>query len=370
MNYIYIYQEVLTMSPQKMIEVQDLTKQFLSKKRSGLFRSKKNTVEALKGISFDVEEGEIFGLLGPNGAGKTTLIKILTTLLLPTSGTARINGYSLSQDKEIKSSIGAMLMGERGLYWKLTGRENLEYFGALYHVPKKIRRERINSLIEVLELEKLADRTVETYSSGQKMKMVFARALVNDAPIFARALVNDAPILMLDEPTNTLDVKEARRLRKIVKEQNVEFNKTIIYCTHLMHEAEELCDRVGIIDHGEIIALDDPNELKQRLQKNDLLSIEGSIPDQAYSSLHNLPGILTAQMLTKRSNNGSSQNNPYLSITCENSHQALPEIISSLTTNGAIIRNIDKKDTTLEDVFVNITGRSLMDDTRQISRDI
>ena len=350
---------MLTVSPQKMIKVRNLTKQFLSKKRSGLFRSEKNTVEALKGISFDVEDGEIFGLLGPNGAGKTTLIKILTTLLLPTSGTARINGYSLSQDKEIKSSIGAMLMGERGLYWKLTGRENLEYFGALYHVPKKIRRQRINSLIEVLELEKLADRTVETYSSGQKMKMVFARALVNDAPI-----------LMLDEPTNTLDVKEARRLRKIVKEQNVEFNKTIIYCTHLMHEAEELCDRVGIIDHGEIIALDDPNELKQGLQKNDLLSIEGSFPDQAYSSLHNLPGILTAQMLIKRSNNGSSQNKPYLSITCENSHQALPEIISSLTTNGAIIRNIDKKDTTLEDVFVNITGRSLMDDTRQISRDI
>jgi ABC-2 type transport system ATP-binding protein len=337
-----------------MIEVRDLAKHFSSKKRLGLLKSEKNIVKALKGISFDVEQGEIFGLLGPNGAGKTTLIKILTTLLLPTSGTAKINGYSLTQDKEIKSSIGAMLMGERGLYWKLTGRENLEYFGALYHVPKRIRRERINSLIELLELEKLADRTVETYSSGQKMKMVFARALVNDAPI-----------LMLDEPTNTLDVKEARRLRKIVREQNSEYKKTIIYCTHLMHEAEELCDRVGIIDHGKIIALDDPSDLKQGLQENDILSIEGSIPDQAYSSIQSLPGILTAQMLVKKSNNGSSQDKPYLSITCENSHHTLPEIITSLTTNGAIIRNIDKKDTTLEDVFVNITGRSLMDDTRQ-----
>ena len=337
-----------------MIEVRELKKQFISKKRLGLFRSEKNVVEALKSISFDVEEGEIFGLLGPNGAGKTTLIKILTTLLLPTSGTARINGYDLTQDKEIKASIGAMLMGERGLYWKLTGRENLEYFGALYHVPKKIRRKRIESLIELLELEKLADRTVETYSSGQKMKMVFARALVNDAPI-----------LMLDEPTNTLDVKEARRLRKIVQEQNIDFNKTIIYCTHLMHEAEELCDRVGIIDHGEIIALDDPNELKDGLRENDILSIEGAIPDQAYSSLHTLPGVLTAQMLVKKSNNGSSQDKPYLSITCEDSRHTLPEIIASLTTNGAIIRNIDKKDSTLEDVFVNITGRSLMDDTRQ-----
>ena len=257
-----------------MIEVRNVTKHYTSKKRSGLFKSEKKTVEALKGISFAVEKGEIFGLLGPNGAGKTTLIKILTTLLLPTSGTAKVNGYSLVQDKEIKASIGAMLMGERGLYWKLTGRENLEYFGALYHVPKAVRRERINSLFELLELEKIADRTVETYSSGQKMKMVFARALINDAPV-----------LMLDEPTNTLDVKEARRLRRIVKEQNEDHQKTIIYCTHLMHEAEELCHRLGIIDHGQIIALDNPFDLTNSLHENDILSIEGTIPDIAQKKL-------------------------------------------------------------------------------------
>ncbi len=340
------------MSTSKMIEVRDLTKHYSSKKRLGLFKSKKNTVEALKGVTFDVDQGEVFGLLGPNGAGKTTLIKILTTLLLPTSGIAKVNGYTLDQDKEIKSSIGAMLMGERGLYWKLTGQENLEYFGALYHVPKATRKERIESLISLLELEKIADRTVETYSSGQKMKMVFARALVNDAPI-----------LMLDEPTNTLDVKEARRLRKIVKEQNEDYKKTIIYCTHLMVEAEELCHRVGIIDQGEIIALDDPMDLKQDLQENDILSIEGTIPENAQSAIESTPGVLSAQMLVKQINNGSTETRPYLNITCENSHQNLPEIISTLTTNGAVIRNIDKKETTLEDVFVNITGRSLMDDT-------
>ena len=343
------------MSANKMIEVIDLAKHYSSKKRLGIFRTEKNVVEALKGVTFDVNQGEIFGLLGPNGAGKTTLIKILTTLLLPTSGIAKVNGYSLDQDKEIKSSIGAMLMGERGLYWKLTGRENLEYFGALYHVPKSIRKDRIQSLIDQLELDKIADRTVETYSSGQKMKMVFARALVNDAPI-----------LMLDEPTNTLDVKEARRLRKIVKEQNEDYHKTIIYCTHLMHEAEELCHRVGIIDHGKIIALDDPLDLKQRLQKNDILSIEGTIPENAQTALNSTPGVMSAQMLVKQVNNGSTEERPYLNITCENSHRNLPEIITTLTTNGAIIRNIDKKETTLEDVFINITGRSLMDDTSQV----
>ena len=343
------------MPTNKMIEVRDLTKHYSSKKRLGIFKSEKSVVEALKGVTFDVNQGEVFGLLGPNGAGKTTLIKILTTLLLPTSGIAKVNGYTLDQDREIKSSIGAMLMGERGLYWKLTGRENLEYFGALYHVPKSIRKERIASLIELLELDKIADRTVETYSSGQKMKMVFARSLVNDAPI-----------LMLDEPTNTLDVKEARRLRKIVKEQNEDYNKTIIYCTHLMHEAEELCQRVGIIDHGTIIALDDPMDLKHGLQENDLLSIEGTIPDIAQKALISTPGVLSAQILVKQMNNGSTEERPYLNITCENSHRNLPEIITTLTTNGAIIRNIDKKDTTLEDVFINITGRSLMDDTSQV----
>ena len=342
------------MSQHRMIEVNDLVKKYSSKKRTGLFHSEKNEVKALNGVSFHVDTGEIFGLLGPNGAGKTTLIKILTTLLLPTSGTARVNGYNLNEDSQIKASIGAMLMGERGLYWKLTGRENLEYFGALYHVPKNVRRERTQSLIDLLELEKIADRTVETYSSGQKMKMVFARALINDAPI-----------LMLDEPTNTLDVKEARRLRKIVKEQNESENKTIIYCTHQMYEAEELCHRVAIIDRGQIIALDDPLELKDGLQQSDILSIEGNIPEEARLAINSLPGVTSATILVKRSNNGSTEEKPYLNIVCEDSRQILPEIISTLTVKGAVIRNIDKQETTLEDVFVNITGRSLMEDTRQ-----
>ncbi|MHA2225079.1 MAG: ABC transporter ATP-binding protein [Candidatus Hodarchaeales archaeon] len=342
------------MSSNKIIEVTDLVKVYSSKKRIGLFKSEKKDIHALNGVSFHVDRGEIFGLLGPNGAGKTTLIKILTTLLLPTSGTAKVNGYTLEQDRQIKGSIGAMLMGERGLYWKLTGRENLEYFGALYHVTKTLRKERIDHLIDLLELEKIADRTVETYSSGQKMKMVFARSLINDAPI-----------LMLDEPTNTLDVKEARRLRGIVKEQNEEANKTIIYCTHQMQEADELCNRVGVIDHGKIIALDDPYNLKDELQETDILSVEGTIPDTARVAVNSLQGIISANILIKRKNNGSTEETPYLGIVCEDSRKSLPDIISTLSTNGAIIRNIDKQETTLEDVFVNITGRSLMDDTRQ-----
>ena len=183
--------------------------------------------------------------------------------------------------------------------------------------------------------------------------------------VFARALINDAPILMLDEPTNTLDVKEARRLRKIVREQNEDYQKTIIYCTHLMSEAEELCNRVAIIDQGSIIALDDPQNLKNELQENDILNIEGTIPDHVPSTLSSLPGILSAKILVRQVNNGKSKEIPYLSVTCKDSHESLPKIITSLTSDGAIIRNIDKVETTLEDVFVEKTGRSLMDDTRQ-----
>jgi ABC-2 type transport system ATP-binding protein len=188
---------------------------------------------------------------------------------------------------------------------------------------------------------------------------------------------------MLDEPTNTLDVKEARRLRKIVREQNEDYQKTIIYCTHLMSEAEELCNRVAIIDQGSIIALDDPQNLKNELQENDVLNIEGTIPDHVPSTLSSLPGILSAKILVRQVNNGKSKEIPYLSVTCKDSHESLPKIITSLTTDGAIsheslpkiitslttdgaiIRNIDKAETTLEDVFVEKTGRSLMDDTRQ-----
>ena len=343
------------MSNPYMIEVTDLSKNYVSKKRLGLFKSEKKIVEALRGVSFNVEQGEIFGLLGPNGAGKTTLIKILTTLLLPTSGTAKINGFSLEEDRGIKASIGAMLMGERGLYWKLTGRENLDYFGSLYHVPKQTRRERIKSLVDLLELEEFADRTVETLSSGQKMKLVFARSLVNDAPL-----------LLLDEPTNTLDVKEARRLRQVVKEQNEDQSKTIVYCTHIMQEADDLCHRIGIIDKGKIIAIDEPETLKDNLQETDSLSIEGTIPEVAISAVSALPSVLTANILTKRNgSNGSAKEKPYLSVICQDSRLALPDIITTLSKNGAVIRDLSRIETTLEDVFLSKTGRSLMDDTRE-----
>src|SRR3990170_3059141 len=262
-----------------IIRVQFLSKMFLSKVRTRGKKEKKE-VHALKDVSLDIYDGEIFGLLGPNGAGKTTLIKCLTTLLLPTSGRMWINGFDvLKQENMVRASIGCMLMGDRGLYWKLTGRENLDYFGALYHVPREVRVKRIEDLVSLLKLTDFVDRTVETYSSGQRMILAFAKALINDAPI-----------LILDEPTVTMDVPTARELRHIVKELNRQ-GKTILYTTHLMHEAEELCNRVAIIDHGKIIDLGTTAALKASISTEDVVELEGIFPQATVGRMRAVPGI-------------------------------------------------------------------------------
>jgi ABC-2 type transport system ATP-binding protein len=329
-----------------IIKIRDLRKTYFSKERKGIFRAKKMAIEALKGINLDIYPGEIFGLLGPNGAGKTTLIKCLTTLLLPTGGTAWVNGYQLEKDEEmIRASVGCMLMGERGLYWKLTGRENLDFFGSLYHIPPHLKRRRIDALIEILGLEDIVDRTVETYSSGQKMKLVFAKALINDAPI-----------LFLDEPTITLDVPSAHELRAIVKDLN-RGGKTILYTTHQMTEAEELCHRVAIIDKGEIIALGTVEELKATINREGVIKIEGVIPSEAYEAVRLLSGVKEAA-LTKEKDLAK------LIVVGSEPRTLLPSLIRTLFENGATIEYISPAEVTLEDVFVAKTGRTLDIDTR------
>lgn len=327
------------------VSVQKLSKTYVTKERKGLFKSEKREVEALKGISLEIEQGEIFGLLGPNGAGKTTLIKLLTTLLLPTSGTASLNGFDvLTNENEVRASVGCMLMGERGLYWKLSARENLEYFGALYHLSPAERKARAQKIIKMLKLDELADRSVESYSSGQKMKVAFGKSLINDAPI-----------LILDEPTNTLDVPSASELRAIVRQMNQE-GKTIIYTTHIMAEADTLCDRVAIIDYGELLALGTPSDLKKSLGKETVTQFEGVIPHKALDAVKLLPIVTQANLSIT---DGASQ----LNVVTNNGSNTLPKLIETLNEAGASIQKIAPQETTLEDVFVAKTGRTLAEDT-------
>lgn len=328
------------------VRVENLSKTYVVRQRKGLLASRKREIQALREVSLEVRPGEIFGLLGPNGAGKTTLIKVLTTLLLPTSGDAWVNGYHVvREENRVRATVGCMLMGERGLYWKLTGRENLEYFGALYHLPPAERHRRASDIIALLGLEEIADRTVETYSSGQKMKFAFAKALINDAPV-----------LVLDEPTNTLDLPSASELRAIVRELNAR-GKTVIYTTHIMAEAETLCDRVAIIDHGRLLAVGTVAELKASLGRDQILHIEGVIPATALSAIQRLP---TVRRATRTAHNGATR----LTVVTPDARHILPTLIETLIREGASVQKVAQEDITLEDVFIAKTGRTLAEDTR------
>ncbi|HOI38166.1 MAG TPA: ABC transporter ATP-binding protein, partial [Bacillota bacterium] len=234
---------------------------------------------AVDGISFGIRTGEIFGLLGPNGAGKTTTIKMLCTLLEPTSGTARVAGFDIVREPaRARASLGTVLSGERSLYWKLTGRENLEYFAALYDVEPITARERITELLDRFELTDKANELVERYSTGMRQRLSIARALLANPPV-----------LLLDEPTAGLDPQSARNLREVVRKLKDE-GHTILLTTHYMAEADELSDRIAIIDHGKVIALDSPTALKQHIQQMHSVEVETDrAPDGILDELRSLP---------------------------------------------------------------------------------
>lgn len=220
------------------IAIKNLTKYFFRQK--GLFKRQK--FPAVNKANLTVQEGEIFGLLGPNGAGKTTLIKILTLLLLPSEGEVTINGFSLKEEEKIKQGIGLIYPGERSFYPRLTARQNLDFFAALQNLPSGFAKKRITELLEIVDLQDMADIWFREYSSGMKQRLSIARGLLNDPKI-----------IFMDEPTKSLDPREAHRFRKFIKNFLVkEQKKTVFLATHQLDEAEELCDRIAIIDLGEI----------------------------------------------------------------------------------------------------------------------
>jgi ABC-2 type transport system ATP-binding protein len=197
-------------------------------------------VRALRGVDLRVGEGEIFGLLGPNGAGKTTILKILSCLVLPDEGRALIGGYETREEKRVKPRIGLVHSDERSFYWRLSGRENLQFFATLYDVPSDRKKARIEELLERVDMTNDADRRFSDYSSGMKQRMAIARALLHDPPI-----------LLMDEPTRSLDPASAMSLRRFIEEElSGRDAKTIILATHNLHEAEALCGRIAILVRG------------------------------------------------------------------------------------------------------------------------
>jgi len=261
------------------IEVKGLTREYATR---SFFGGVAKVTKALDGIDFQVAPGELFGLIGPNGAGKTTTVKILTTLLTPTSGEARILGLNVTRDLyEIRRRIGIVFGGERGLYNRVSALDNLRYFSDLYGVDPSVAKERIPGLLKAVGLADRAQEKVEKYSRGMKQRLHIAKALVHDPEV-----------LFLDEPTIGLDPAGARDIRNMIREMKKE-GKTILLTTHYMFEAEELCQRVAVISKGKIVALDTPSELKKLVRDIAVIELKtyGATSDYV-EALKRLPNVV------------------------------------------------------------------------------
>ena len=306
----------------------------------------KPTFTAVNGVDLQIQRGEIFGLLGPNGAGKSTTIRMLCTLLEPTSGTARVNGFDIVKEaNDVRRSLGTLLAGERSIYWKLSGRENLEYFAALYHIPQPIAKQRVEELIERMELRDRANELVEKYSTGMRQRVAIAKALLAHPPI-----------LLLDEPTLGLDPQAARRLRELIAELKQE-GHTILLTTHYMEEADLLSDRIGIIDSGKVIALDTPEGLKHRIEQKEVIRLEVTgWHEEIADKLKSISGI--ENLISRQEGEADLWE---VNMQAHNSRAAIPRIVEHISGNGTRLVNMNIVKPSLEDVFIHLTGKALRD---------
>ena len=334
--------------PAIAIEATGLTKDFEKGRRTIWQRlrgepDRRERFRAVDGVGLEVATGEIFGILGPNGAGKTTTMRMLATLLEPTSGKATVLGHDLvTEARAIRRRLGAVLSGERSLYWKLTARENLEYFAALYHVPPAESARRISEILEAVHLTDRADDYVEKFSTGMRQRLVLARALL-PAP----------SLLLLDEPTVGLDPQAARDLRERVVQLREE-GRTILLTTHYMEEADQLCDRIAIVDHGRIVALDTPAGLKRDLHATEVVRLELHGPEAADAGLVARLEI-AGQVAQRVRENGAL----HLTVHCQSARDLVPLVIDAARVEGAQLANIQVQPVSLEDVFISLTGRAL-----------
>ncbi len=298
---------------------------------------------ALQDVNLEVRHGELFGLLGPNGAGKTTLIKIMTTLLAPTSGWARVAGFDVAKEPgKVRPRINMVSGGESSGYGLLTVRENLWMFSQFYGMPSKESYERIDALLKLVGLEDRAYTKSSDLSTGLRQKMNIVRGFMTDPNV-----------LFLDEPTLGLDVGASRDVRRLIRDWlEQDKSRTLLLTTHYMVEADELCDRVAIINKGKVLACDTPSALKQRIQRDALFEITvASMNGLATSALENLPGV---RKVTRREDGEFS----VLEFKLQE-EAALSGVINQLTSANVKVVKFDKHAPTLEDVFVELVGRSI-----------
>ena len=313
-----------------------------------IYKTKPNPVIALDGVDLAVAPGEFFGLLGPNGAGKTTLIKILTTLLLPSEGTARVFGFDVAtQTKQLRRIMNMVAGGEQSGYGMLTGREQLWMFSQFYGLGVREGQRRVAELIEAVGLEEQREQRVGTLSTGQRQKMNFARGLLNDPWIF-----------FLDEPTLGLDVTAARAVRELIVAWKAAVpGRTVLLTTHYMAEADELCERIAIVDHGRILAIGSPDELKRRVQRESIFRLELDRLTGGTTTLARLPGVVSAVEATDvaATDGEASQTVTVNLVLVEDA--ALGGVVGALAGIGSQIVSLRKSEPSLEDVFIELVGR-------------
>ncbi len=319
------------------IEVSHLRRVFTT--NVGRIRRQTKEVVAVDDVSFEIHDGELFGLLGPNGAGKTTTVKMLTTLLIPSGGTATINGKDIVKDAEhIRGDIGFIFGGERGLYWRLSAHDNLRYFASLYNVDPEVSTKRIPYLLELVGLKGREKEKVEGYSRGMKQRLHIARSLIHDPKV-----------LFLDEPTIGLDPVGARELRQVVRDLQNQ-HKTILLTTHYMFEADALCQRIAVINKGNIVAMDTPSKLKKVVQDLSVIEVETfGIPEDVLNQLRALNFVDNVsvedhdqkQMLYVQTTRGSA---------------AIPDLMKLM--EGQRVGRVIAREPTLEDAYVRLVGNS------------
>ncbi|KPK67419.1 hypothetical protein AMJ71_09140 [candidate division TA06 bacterium SM1_40] len=310
-----------------LLEVIDLSKSF-------------GETVAVDDISFDVEEGEIFGLLGPNGAGKSTTVSILSGILTPSRGKVVLAGMDVVHSPLAAKAMIGVVPQEVALYDELSATENLSFFGRLHGLSGPRLRERISSMLETVGLGERAREPVKRYSGGMKRRLNLAIGLLHQPKI-----------LILDEPTVGIDPQGRVRILEVVRREAESASTTVLYTTHYMDEAESLCDRVAIMDRGQILVQGTVHDLKMQAGQKDVVKIAGSFPDEDFASTFS--DIAGSKVGTVKAEE--------MLISVDDAKGALPLIIDRLTSRGASIRKVEVEEPTLETLFIHLTGKELRD---------
>jgi ABC-2 type transport system ATP-binding protein len=319
------------------VELIDLSRTYQS--RTGALRRRSVEIRAVDRVTFALERGELFGLLGPNGAGKTTTIKVLATLLLPSAGVARVQGYDVASDpRPVRSRIGYVFGGDRGLYDRLSALDNLRYFADIYRVPPRHQRKRITELLELVGLAGRERERVESFSRGMRQRLHIARGLLHDPPV-----------LFLDEPTIGLDPIGARELRQTIAQLH-ETGKTILLTTHYMFEADQLCERIAVMSGGKIVASGTPTDLKAALSDRTIIEIEAyGATDTWIERLRRIDGVASVAVEPR-------EQTQVILVQSSRGSELIQSLVHAL--EGVSIGKITAREPTLEDAYVALVGDS------------